>query len=399
MKKIYVSAIYTSPPNSMGGNTKITIELINNLCDYYDFVIFTTEPETFKKNLNCLDKIKIVEITYNFKKFNYFSHLKEIKYISGIYKQYFTVNKMTADDYFYSASDFAPDVLPIFELKKIYKFNWIASLYLFIPNPIENLINNYGFPFLKYVIYYFYQKYLFAKILNKFDLCLITNNDDKKYFPKNQVKDVLAIYGGVNVEQIDLAVNEVSANPEKKYDVIFCSRLHPQKGISQVIDIWLEVIHEKPNLKLGIIGNGEKNFETYLKQKVSDFGLNDNIEWLGYVNNVDKYKLYLKSRIMIHMPVYDNNGMVAAEALCSGLPVVMNDLSKLKFYTDGCVKVDAKNKKECATTIIKLISDIDYYNSVKLNGEAIIAMRNFWQWSNRALIFKDFLQKYEKNVN
>jgi glycosyltransferase involved in cell wall biosynthesis len=392
---LYVSAIYISTPNTMGGNTKILLELINNLNNFYNFIVFTSEPETFKKNIKNINSITLIEIPYNFKKLNYFSHLKEIDYLYNYYKQYFNRNKIGKNDYFYSASDFGPDVLPIYKLKKEYDFKWIASLYLFIPSPFENLIENYKFPFLKYIIYYFYQQYLFKKILEKYDLCLITNHYDKKYFPKNQAGRCLPVYGGVNIEQIERASKGITT---KKYDAIYCSRLHPQKGISQLLDIWKLVLSDKKNAKLAVIGNGGIEFERLLKDKSRKLNIEKNIYWLGYVNNEAKYKLYLQSKFFVHPAIYDNNGMVVAEALCSGLPVVMYDSDSRKFYDDGCIKIKINDQIQYSKEILRLIKDKKYYNKIKPSFEMVKELKKLWKWKNRANIFKKFLEDYEKNI-
>jgi len=398
-KIIYVSAIYISPPNTMGGNTKILLELINNSSEIYNFVVFTSEPETFKNNLtsDVYPRVKLIDVKYKFNKFSYFTHFEEIKYVYNFYKEYFYTNKIHDTNYFYSASDAGPDVLPIYKLKNHYSFRWIASLYLFIPSPHENIFKHYKFPFLKYFIYYFYQKFTFKKILEKFDVCLITNDCDKKRFPKNRQDDLLAIYGGVNIDQIERA-SQISIL-EKRYDAIYCGRLHPQKGISQLLDIWKMVIEERPEAILAIIGNGENKFEDFLRNKAGDLNIEKNITWLGYVNNEKKYQLYFQSKLFIHPTIYDNNGMVAAEALCSGLPVIMYDLKNLQFYSKGCIKVAINDKMEYAERIVRLIADTKYYESKKPSQEDISQLRTLWDWKNRTNIFKIFLEDYEKNHN
>ena len=394
MKNIYISAIYTSPPNSMWGNTKIILEFINNLFLDYTFIIFTTEPETFKKNIKNFDNIKIIEVPYPFNKFSYFSHLKEVNHVYDFYKNYFDLNWISKDDYFYSSGDFGPDILPIYRLKKQYDFIWIASLYLFISNPIENLLKNYKFPFLKYIIYYFYQRYIFDKILKKFDLCLITNHCDIKFFPINRQKNVLPVYWGVNIEQIE-SVTEFF-NWSTKYDAIFCSRLHQQKGISQLLDICKLVVDDYKDFKFGIIGNWDKDFEIFLKEKSKKLNIENNIEWLGYVNNEDKYKLYLSSKIFLHGTIFDNNWMVAAEALCSWIPVVMYDLENLRFYSEWCVKVKIGDKNQFSKEILKLINDKSYYNQIKPSIDTINKLKNLWNWKNRSNLFHNFLKNNEK---
>lgn len=392
-RRIFVSAIYTSPPTSMGGNTKILIELINNLSDIYDFVIFTSEPETFKLNIKDESKIRIISITYNYPKMNPLTHLNEIMYVNKYLQFFFKEHNINKDDYFYSASDFAPDVLPVYNLKSKYRFNWIASLFLFIPNPLDNLKNKYRFPFFKYILYFIYQQFLFNRILKKFDLCLITNDIDRKFFPENRQKDILALYGGVNLDQIIEAKKEDTKSC--KYDAVFCSRLHQQKGISQLLNIWSIVVKKIPTAHLAIIGNGDLNYELFLKRKATKLKLDNNIDWLGYVNNVEKYKIYRNSKIFLHATIYDNNGMVAAEALCSGLPVIMYDLESLKnIYNRGCIKVVERDIKEYANMILKLIDERMYYDQVKPDLNMISELNKLWDWENRARTFKEFIDSH-----
>lgn len=393
--KFYISAIYTSPPGTMGGNTKIMLEIIDNLVSKYDFIILTTEPKTFQKNLKNIKRVKIVSIKYPFPKFSYKSHIKEIQYVKDYFDKYFAKNNLTSHDYFYSCSDFAPDVLPIVYLKEKYSFTWIATLYLFIPSPIDNIINHYQFPFIKYVVYFFYQKYIFTKIVEKGDLFVITNEYDKKMFTQKYRSKVFAIYGGVNAEQIEKAKNDKKLS--EKYDAVFCSRLHPQKGISQLLEIWRDVINKNPKAKLAVIGNGEKKYVKSLKQKAMQVGVNNNIEWLGYVNNTEKYKIYLQSKMLLHATVYDNNGMVAAEALSSGLPVVMYDLLPLKkLYTAGCIKIPLRDKKAFADNTLRMLNDNKYYNRIKPTKFDINNAQKLWKWEYRTELFYNFIKQNEK---
>lgn len=391
MKKetIYVSAIYISPPDTMGGNSKILLELINQLSDEYNFIVFTSEPVTFKKNIKKISKIKLIDVNDSYKKMSFKTHFAEIKYVDRFFNKYFSNHKITPNDWFYSCSDFAPDVIPVSNLKKKFQFKWIASLYLFIPNPVENLINGYKFPFFKYLIYFIYQRWLFLKIKQDFDYCLITNEVDKKYFSKDKHTRLISMYGGVNIEQIIKAKKHYSL----KYEAVFCSRLHPQKGISQLLSTWHEVVQTNPSAKLAIIGNGEPKYEKFLRAKMQKLALEEkNIDWLGYVNNVDKYKIYFQSKMLLHGTIYDNNGMVAAEALCAGLPVVMYDLVNLrKVYTKGCIKARYGDQSDYTKKVARLISDLKYYKKIAPSAKDIKEIQKIWSWEQRALMFKKFL--------
>lgn len=392
----YVSAIYVSPPNTMGGNTKIVIEFVNELSKDYPVVLFTTEPLTFRNRLSSYENVSLIEVPYPYHKKNIFSHFQELYFMYGFLKDYFRKFDIKEDDFFYSASDFGPDVVPVFLLRIRRRFKWIASLYLFIPNPMDNLKRRYGFPFFKYFLYFFYQKGMFALIRKYFWRCCITNDVDKIHFPLDRRRDVFAVYGGVNTDQIEQARKLPST---MQYSAVFCGRLHPQKGISQLLNIWAEVCRTLPQVRLAVIGNGDPIFEAFLKRKAENLLLTKSLDWLGYVNDVGKYNIYLKSRLFIHPTIYDNNGMVAAEALCAGLPVVMYDLESLRsVYSEGTVKVPYNDKNLFAQTLIKLLSDESFYRSCCPTKDVVERLNKKWQWKNRTELFRNFLKQERPSV-
>jgi glycosyltransferase involved in cell wall biosynthesis len=378
----------------MGGNTKILIEAIKHLSKDFNIVVFTTEPVTLEVHLAGNFKYQIEEIPYPFRKLSFKSHLRELHHLNCWYSKYFKLHTLSKSDVFYSASDFAPDVLPIYVLKRRHDFNWVASLYLFIPNPWENLRFRFGFPTLKYLVYYFYQRLLFMAIMRKANSVVVTNERDFPRFGNRHPPKLFAIYGGVNLEEIDAAKDRVQKVQDKhRFDVIFCSRLHEQKGIDGLLDIWCLVMKELPLAKLGIIGTGAEQYETYLKNKAAQILPQANLEWLGYVNGIDKYVIYLQSKVFAHPTIYDNNGMVAAEALCAGMPVVMYDLPNFQdLYVDGCIKVPRLSKTDFAKALVLLLSDSKSTDALKLSPSRLERLRFQWSWENRMEQLSEFFK-------
>ena len=120
----------------------------------------------------------------------------------------------------------------------------------------------------------------------------------------------------------------------------------------------------------------------------------DTVDWLGYVNGEAKYAIYRSARVFVHPTVFDNNGMVAAEALCSGLPVVMYDLPPLRHvYTTGCVKVPRGDKEQFAQEVARLLSDPDRARAVAPNAEQTGELRVFWDWPERVRRFAAWLDE------
>lgn len=377
MKRFIISGVCISGNGSMGGNTKIALEIARFVSTQHPVVVFFPPScrETVRQNLPNDGNISFMELpacpTRN--------KLREFLFYRRKMKARFRQLEVNKDDTFFTPSDFHLDVLLAFLLKPLFGFRWIASCFLFVPSPVENLKCKYGFPFLKYAVYYFYQRFLFRLILKRADGCVITNDCDRTYFPAAWRDRLFAFYGGVNTEQITAVENE---SPVKKYDLIFCSRLHPQKGLNNFLDIWRLVLDQLPNARFGIIGNGAPDYERRLKKKAETLRIDHSIDWLGYINNEAKYELYRVSRFLVHPTLYDNNGMVAAEALCTGIPVIMNDLPNLRtVYTEGCLKSDFHDKTKTAALIIPLLS-----SPVSIDFDSK-PLRLKWDWATRCSEF------------
>ena len=145
-------------------------------------------------------------------------------------------------------------------------------------------------------------------------------------------------------------------------------------------------------MRLSVIGNGAPEFERALKEKAEALGVADSVDWLGYVNGEAKYAIYRSARLFVHPTVFDNNGMVAAEALCSGLPVVMYDLPPLRHvYTTGCEKVPRGDKERFAHEVAQLLSNSARARAVAPDPEQTNALRAFWNWPERVRRFSAWL--------
>lgn len=388
--RLVVIAHGISPLGTMGGNSKIIIEVLKNLPASFAALVITFKPETFEANgvvggnvvLAAIPKPRHDDILHMCQTTRHTLHHTREAF------QKFGVGK---DDIVYCVSDFPLDVIPGVILKREFGYRWLPSLYLFVPSPLQNLRHRYGFPFFKYVLYYAEQQLLFAWMKRRADGFVITNDEDRVHFPQAFHNRILAIYGGVNTEQIAEAFEEPPV--ETRYDAVFCSRLHPQKGISGLLDIWRKVIDGVPRARLAIIGNGAPDYEAFLRKKADRLGVSGNVEWLGYVNNVEKYRIYRASKMLLHATVYDNNGMVAAEALCSGLPVVMFDLPALRnLYVEGCVKVPEGDAAAFAEAVVSMLEDSNRLEAAKVTPQQVANLRQNWNWRHRADLFMEFVR-------
>ena len=393
MKRFWVFALGLSRPGTMGGNSKIALEVTRCFAETgveTHLVVPSDKVKTVEDAIADRSKIRL-HVVAAFPGDDKFHPLAASRHFIAETRKVFRAEGVGPSDTVWGISEFHADVIPLWVLKREFGFRWVASVFLFVPFVFENLAKGYGFPPIKYFVYWVYERLLFRLARLRAEAFVITNDTDRRFFPKAFQKNVFAFYGGVNVEQIP--EGSVPLCPEgsvpKVRDVVFCSRLHPQKGIDGFLDIWKLVIGDCPRTRLAVIGNGTPEYEAYLKEKATRLGIADTIEWLGYVNNEAKYEIYRSAKVMVHPTVFDNNGMVAAEALCSGLPVVMYDLPALRdVYTTGCVKVPFGDREQFAAEVVRLLADP---SRVAPDVAQIAALRDKWNWENRVAAFRKFL--------
>lgn len=383
-----------SEPGTMGGNTKIALEMMRELCRVYD--VHVVLPERKVRTVAEALGADCTGVTLHpFPAFdrNEFVHpIAAVRHYLREVGRVFRQLDVGPADKLISVSDFHGDAVPSFLLQKRHGFVWLPSAFLFVPGPVENLCRRYGFPPFTYFLAWCYARVFVFFAQFRATGFVLTNEADFHHFSRRfRARRLFPFYGGVNVDQIP------QQSLAQTRDVVFCSRLCEQKGIMGFLDIW-KIVHERcPSARFTVIGNGAAAFEARLKAKAVQLGVADSIDWLGYVNGRDKYAIYRSARVMVHPTVYDNNGMVAAEALCCGLPVVMYDLPSLRnVYSVGCAKVPYGDTAAFAAKIVELLSDPAVRTATMPTADQVAELRAEWNWPNRVARFRMWMEELEK---
>ncbi|MDR3458565.1 MAG: glycosyltransferase family 4 protein [Verrucomicrobiae bacterium] len=281
-------------------------------------------------------------------------------------------------------SEFQPNSMPAFRLKRRYpKTPLVMESFLLAPKWFSGKPG----PGWIFTAYRPFQKALLRKVLREAEMILVTGEEDREFIiNEGRTPDsVFAVKGGV-----DLAIpRSVPEPPKKDYDVIFIGRLHPQKGPLELMDIWKMVVAKKPDARLAMIGSGP--LEAQCKAKVQRLGLEKHVEFFGFRDGVEKYKIVKASRVVVHPAVYDSGGMAAAEALCCGLPGVSFDLPALRtYYPRGWLKAPPGDFSQFADHIYRLLTEPALY--AETSREAYAAGLE-WDWNVRAKVIWDGIAK------
>lgn len=225
--------------------------------------------------------------------------------IKGCAKALFYFKKY---DFVYSASDFLMDSLPAF-IMKLKGNKWVAGFYLGAPK------SNWKYYYSQKIAYWFIG--LFA------DIVCITDNSLKFRF-KN--KKTIEVHGGV-----DLSLAELSDEP-KIFDAVFCGRIHPSKGIDELIEIWKTVRHFKPDATLAIIGDGDLGRGYIQKKLIDKYEHFMGVTLFGYMEE-ERFKIYKKSKIVLYPTPYkyQHFSIAPVEAMACGCPMVAFNLPVMKI--------------------------------------------------------------------
>lgn len=294
----------------------------------------------------------------------------------------------------YSASDFWMDALPCFLLKlRFPHLKWAATWYQTAPNPLKGFAEGdrsekYRFSAL---LYWLSQLPIKPLISGWANFVLVNNEDEKKQFPSlNKKGRVAIVLGAVDLKKIGDWKKE-AGKLSKTNDAVFQGRLHPQKGVVELIEIWRKVVDKRKNSKLAIIGDGP--LMEKVKLKIKKLKLEKNIELLGYVFDGDiKYRTFAQSKIVLHPALYDSGGMASAEAMAFGIPCVGFNLKSYEsYYPSGMIKTKIGDLNAFSQEILKLLSNDSYRE--KMGREALGMIKKSWSWNTRALEIYDGITK------
>lgn len=107
--------------------------------------------------------------------------------------------------------------------------------------------------------------------------------------------------------------------PSADLRVLFLGRIHPIKAVENLIDAVTVVSGKGTSCRLTIAGGGDAGYIASLKQRAARL---QGVAFIGEVSEEGKAELFAQADVLV-LPSYSENfGMVVAEALAHGVPVI-----------------------------------------------------------------------------
>ena len=177
-----------------------------------------------------------------------------------------------------------------------------------------------------------------GKIINIISNKVLTvSNSVKKHWLKNiNENKIERIYNGIVFEKTDY-LNKID-RAQDDFVITSVARLIPYKGHIYLIDIANELVKKSTKFKFLIVGDTLSNYLSYeksVKQKVKDLGLENQIKFLGFRDNVPN--ILKQSDLFIHPAIApDPLPTVLFESLHNDLPSVATNLGgAIEILDDG----------------------------------------------------------------
>ncbi len=109
--------------------------------------------------------------------------------------------------------------------------------------------------------------------------------------------------------------------PTVRRQALFLSRIHAKKGLVNLVRAWGRA-NPSSDWDLVIAGPDEGGHQAEIEHEVRRVGLEKRIRFIGELDSDSKWQAYANSELFV-LPSYSENfGIVIAEAMAAGLPVI-----------------------------------------------------------------------------
>ena len=220
---------------------------------------------------------------------------------------------------------------------------------------------------------YVFLKPVFRKIWQNAD-CVVCNSRGLVNLAEKTDRSIpyRIIPNGVDTDEFYPA--ESPAWPPR---IINVSRLIRRKGHRELLEAFYGVREHFPDAVLDLVGEGD--LETRLKNDCVKLGIQEHVNFRGYVRHEDVAALYRDSSIFI-LPSF-NEGMSnsALEAMASGLPLLLSDTGgTAELLDDNGLLVQPGNARSIEQALINALSDRQKLQKMGIRSREL-AMNRSWK--------------------
>ena len=204
----------------------------------------------------------------------------------------------------------------------------------------------------------FFYRRVIRYIINKADSVIAQSGNTKgnavKYYNiEREIKVIPLPFHFYSLPKVDKKSLGLTA---KNFYLITIGRLVKRKDIDTMLKGLATA--NVPKVKLLIIGDGPEL--EHLKDMASSLGILEKIDFLGFLDDSEKYRYLMAANCYIMTSLHEGFGIVFMEAMHCGLPIISTNYggqTDFLKHNDNSILIDVGDAAACAKAIKRISSD------------------------------------------
>jgi glycosyltransferase involved in cell wall biosynthesis len=181
-----------------------------------------------------------------------------------------------------------------------------------------------------------------------------------------------------------ISVDGMALAPQDRSGAVYVGRMHPAKGLDDVIEAWSMVREQSPHAVLTLVGLGDEEYVRKLRDKVERRGLDGSVRFAGFVSEAEKARILGGARMFVSASREEGWGIAIAEAMALGVPCVTYDLPVFnEVFSRGRIGAPIGDVAALARAMTTLLND-DALHERLLRQAADLAKAFSWDAVARA---------------
>jgi glycosyltransferase involved in cell wall biosynthesis len=189
---------------------------------------------------------------------------------------------------------------------------------------------------------------------------------------------IRVVHNPVNITEYNGVLTKKGLSNELRKRVLYLGKISKNKGVFDILEVVPKILKDNPNVIFTFAGNGDGDSLKHFWERVSELNINSNIEFLGWLDTLEKVQV-LSNSDMLLLPSYKEAfGKVLIEAMAAGIPVVASNVGGIpdiiKNFENG-ILINAGDQTQLTDGIKFLLNNKKEY--VEMSEQNIIDVQKF----------------------
>lgn len=204
---------------------------------------------------------------------------------------------------------------------------------------------------------------------------------------------------GVPIDRVYAGVPDALFGLEREPgdSLLFFGRLDWfQKGLDTLLAAFARLVRERPELRLRIAGRGKD--AARVQARVRELDLSERVVLLGAVTDEERQALFAEAAVQLMPSRFEGFGMVAAEAMAAGVPLVaaaVGSLPEVVAPPEGGRLVPPNDPEALAATVADLLDHPEHRAALSRSARASAER---FRWSRVAEAHLEFLRAIARSA-